>query len=589
MLNFSKNYTTYKSLHKGPSPVVQSTYTTDGRGHWFPLTCRPRQRTVIVIPFRDRDDHLKIFLDHYVPILQRQLLDYTILVVEQRDFTRRFNKGVMFNAGYKTALSMIDDNQAPLCLILHDIDLLLENDLLTYECSQHPTHLSVGIDTMQYRMPYTLLFGGVVAIFGEQFNISNGFSNLFFGWGGEDDDFRGRLGKAGLSPVHYENRSIARYSMIIHYPAVRNEVSFGRIQKNHKSDRVAVTKEIIVEQRNCSTLEQKFVGMLNFSKNYTTYKSLHKGPSPVVQSTYTTDGRGRWFPLTCRPRQRTIIVIPFRDRDEHLKIFLDHYVPILQRQLLDYTILVVEQDSTQRFNRGAMFNVGHKTALSMTDEDQAPLCFILHDIDLLLENDRLTYECSQHPTHLSVGVDTFEYRLPYTYLFGGVVAIFGEQFNISNGFSNLFFGWGGEDDDFRARLVEAGLFPVQHENGSIARYSMITHDQVEKNEARVDLWSTGPERFHCDGLNSVEYKVDSIHYKEHYVLIKIDMPTDLKTSSMCLDCFSGGLKTKTIQKAVNTSTVNNTVNSVNNTVNSTVNNTVNSTVNITVSEICKMT
>ncbi|CAH1777633.1 unnamed protein product [Owenia fusiformis] len=319
--------------------------------------------------------------------------------------------------------------------------------------------------------------------------------------------------------------------------------------------------------------------MLNFSKNYTTYKSLHMGPSPVVQSTYTTDGRGRWFPLTCRPRQRTVIVIPFRDRDDHLKIFLDHYVPILQRQLLDYTILVVEQqDFTRRFNKGVMFNAGYKTALSMTDEDQVPLCLILHDIDLLLENDRLTYECSQHPTHLSVGIDTMEYRLCYTLLFGGVVAIFGEQFNISNGFSNLFFGWGGEDDDFRGRLGEAGLFPVHHENRTIARYSMLTHDQVEKSEARVYLWLTGPERFHCDGLNSVEYTVDSIHYKEHYVLIKIDMPTDFKTSSMCLDCFSGGLKTKTIQKAVNTSTVN-----------STVNNTVNSTVNITVPEICKMT
>jgi hypothetical protein len=43
------------------------------------------------------------------------------------------------------------------------------------------------------------------------------------------------------------------------------------------------------------------------------------------------------------------------------------------------------------------------------------------------------------------------FRLPYAQIFGGVSAISTEQFRNINGFSNIFFGWGGEDDDMYRR------------------------------------------------------------------------------------------------------------------------------------------
>lgn len=52
-------------------------------GHFWQTKCKAREHLAIVIPFRDREEHLKVFINHIHPFLQSQLHDYGIYVIEQ--------------------------------------------------------------------------------------------------------------------------------------------------------------------------------------------------------------------------------------------------------------------------------------------------------------------------------------------------------------------------------------------------------------------------------------------------------------------------------------------------------------------------
>jgi len=55
-------------------------------GSWNPQSCVARQRVAVIIPFRDRQLHLCTLLAVLHPMLQRQMLHYTVFVVEQVRF-----------------------------------------------------------------------------------------------------------------------------------------------------------------------------------------------------------------------------------------------------------------------------------------------------------------------------------------------------------------------------------------------------------------------------------------------------------------------------------------------------------------------
>ncbi|KAF0036218.1 hypothetical protein F2P81_011530 [Scophthalmus maximus] len=177
------------------------------------------------------------------------------------------------------------------------------------------------------------------------------------------------------------------------------------------------------------------------------------------------------------------------------------------------------------FNRAKLLNVGVREALR--DEDWS--CIFLHDVDLLPENDHNTYTChKQFPTHLSVAMDKFRYRLPYPQYFGGVSAVTPDQYMKMNGFPNQYWGWGGEDDDIAARVRLSGM-KIVRPPVAIGHYKMIKHKGDrgnEQNPRRFDLLKRTRLNWRADGLNSLNYELLSRELEPLYTNLTVNIGED---------------------------------------------------------------
>ncbi|XP_070576021.1 beta-1,4-galactosyltransferase 5-like [Ptychodera flava] len=229
---------------------------------------------------------------------------------------------------------------------------------------------------------------------------------------------------------------------------------------------------------------------------------------------------GHWIPLECKPKWKVAIIVPFRDRYEHLPILLKHIIPMLMRQRLEFAIFIIEQVNQESFNRAMLFNVGFLESLKFYNWD----CFLFHDVDHIPENDRNYYGCGTMPRHFVRGLDKYGYRLPYNEFFGGVSGLTREQMQRINGFSNSFWGWGGEDDDLWNRVSFAGYY-VSRPVGSCGHYKSIQHHHkgTAQNLGRFSLLWKSKERNAHDGLNNCEYGQSRIRIHELYVNVSADI------------------------------------------------------------------
>ncbi|CAF2490639.1 unnamed protein product [Rotaria sp. Silwood2] len=224
---------------------------------------------------------------------------------------------------------------------------------------------------------------------------------------------------------------------------------------------------------------------------------------------------GHWSPSHCTSRYRVAIIIPYRDRDMQLRIFLNFMHSFLQKQQLDYQIFLIEPIISITFNRALLFNIGFHEAM----KHYAWECFIFHDVDLIPEDDRNIYSCPPEPRHMSVAVNTLNYQLPYRTIFGGVSALTVEQFKSVNGFSNQFFGWGGEDDEMAARILRK--YRISRYPASIARYKMLRHQQDTPNKSRYKILSLSNAMRSVDGLSNLQYTLIETRKEKLFTLTRV--------------------------------------------------------------------
>jgi hypothetical protein len=158
-----------------------------------------KRRVCIIVPFRDlhveqqRQRHLEQFVPHMEEFLadNEGVESFHVLVVEQSDDGRKFNRGKLLNVGFRHAVEAMHEQRFD-SFIFHDVDLLPQATLkqwyATYpEC---PLHIARCWGRYNNNENY---FGGIVAFRRKDFEDIDGFPNTFWGWGGEDDELQQRV------------------------------------------------------------------------------------------------------------------------------------------------------------------------------------------------------------------------------------------------------------------------------------------------------------------------------------------------------------------------------------------------------------
>lgn len=228
---------------------------------------------------------------------------------------------------------------------------------------------------------------------------------------------------------------------------------------------------------------------------------------------------GKYQPSECTPDQNLAVIIPYRDRKKHLEILTNSLHTLFQKQKLKYTIYVVELALPTRFNRGLLLNIGYQVALTISNHD----CFVFHDVDLIPLNEKNLYKCTATPRHLVSSNSKFSYKLPYAGYVGGAFIIQASQYKLINGFSNAYFGLGGEDDDFRKRLSSKHL-KYDRPSSTVGKYFALSHGtdaSNPKNPERIGILSKASSRQTNEGINSLKYKVLAIEFRPSYTWIYV--------------------------------------------------------------------
>jgi hypothetical protein len=177
---------------------------------------------------------------------------------------------------------------------------------------------------------------------------------------------------------------------------------------------------------------------------------------------------------------KIIIIVPYRDREVHRSAFVKIMPEILED--LNYNIFFIHQNDKRPFNRGAIKNIGFLYVKKKYPLDYDNITLIFHDID------NMPWKKSQFSYETKLGEVNHFYG--FTHTLGGILAIKGRDFELINGFPNIWT-WGLEDNILKKRCDKNNIIIKRDEFIDLKKNS---HDMI-------NLWH-GVDRFISNNIEN---------------------------------------------------------------------------------------
>lgn len=194
-----------------------------------------------------------------------------------------------------------------------------------------------------------------------------------------------------------------------------------------------------------------------------------------------------------------IIIIPYRNRKEHLDLFIKDVIPLFEKYLKPFKVVVIEQEEGKLFNRGMLLNIG------FNEYKDKSRFFFTHDVDIYPIEKCIKELYTKQEENNIVGIYTSQCNT-----LGGIIKFTSNNFQKLNGFPNNFWGWGVEDKALQNRVEYMKIKVnknILSNNSNRFDYFNIKNDV---NDRHMDEFFNDKTHFEYDIFNTL---IDSIKFK----------------------------------------------------------------------------
>lgn len=193
------------------------------------------------------------------------------------------------------------------------------------------------------------------------------------------------------------------------------------------------------------------------------------------------------------------IIVPYRDREEHLKLFIPH----MNKYLPDSKIVVVEQADDKPFNRGKLLNIG------FLESKNRIRYYCFHDADHLPLN--VSYTCMDGIYQLAAS------DIQKKNFLGGVTMFDSHTFSSVGGYHNDYFHR-AEDNELDFHLKRWGIKVMSR----FGEFKQLPH---MRNSAEFipELWQKAQLPRTINMLETCKYELISKEVYETHTHIKVSL------------------------------------------------------------------
>ena len=230
------------------------------------------------------------------------------------------------------------------------------------------------------------------------------------------------------------------------------------------------------------------------------------------------------------PEFTNIILIPYRNRKEHLDLFIKDVIPLFELYLKPFKVVVIEQEEGKLFNRGMLLNIG------FNEYKDKGKYFFTHDVDVYPNEKCIKELYTKQEDNNIVGIYTSKCNT-----LGGIIKFTTHHFEKINGFPNHFWGWGVEDKALQNRVEYMNIQVnknILNNNPNRFNYFSIKNDVDDrhvdslfndKTHFEYEIFNTLQDSIKLkyilnSGLNNLDYKIINRDNRvEHIEIIKVSL------------------------------------------------------------------